>query len=75
VASAAIVPRPTKLPTGMSGWLSTFADPFLPDLPVQDRAALLAEVEALLVPALRTSEGEWIADYVRLRFKATKPAA
>jgi trans-aconitate methyltransferase len=75
VESAAIVPRPTRLPTGMAGWLATFADPFLPDLPRADRTAILQEVEALLVPALRTSEGEWIADYVRLRFKATKPAA
>jgi trans-aconitate methyltransferase len=75
VDSAVIVPRPTPLPTGMSGWLSTFADPFLPDLAAGDRAALLREVETLLAPALRTSEGEWIADYVRLRFKATKPAA
>ena len=75
VESAAIVPRPTRLPTGIAGWLSTFADPFLPDLPADDRAALLAEIEVLLAPALRTDEGEWIADYVRLRFKATKPAA
>jgi trans-aconitate methyltransferase len=75
VQSAAIVPRPTRLPTGMVGWLATFADPFLPDLPRAERTAILQEVEALLVPALRTSEGEWIADYVRLRFKATKPAA
>jgi trans-aconitate methyltransferase len=75
VESAAIVPRPTRLPTGMAGWLATFADPFLPDLPRTEKAAILQEVEALLVPALRTSEGEWIADYVRLRFKATKPGA
>jgi trans-aconitate methyltransferase len=75
VESAAIVPRPTTLPTGMAGWLATFGDPFLPDLPAPKRAEILQEVEALLVPALRTSEGEWIADYVRLRFKATKPAA
>jgi trans-aconitate methyltransferase len=75
VESAVIIPRPTPLPTGMAGWLATFADPFLPKLPPGDRAALLHEVAALLEPALRTSEGQWIADYVRLRFRATKPAA
>jgi hypothetical protein len=78
VQSAIIVPRPTPLPTGMAGWLSTFADPFLPELPEDGlpedgRSALLREVEAMLAPALRTDEGQWIADYVRLRFKATKP--
>ena len=74
VKRAWLIPRPTPLPTGMAGWLSTFAAPFLSDLPTQDRAALLKEVEALLAPALRTDTGEWIADYVRLRFKADKPA-
>jgi trans-aconitate methyltransferase len=75
VESAALFPRPTPLPTGISGWLSTFADPFLPDLKPDERADLLRDIEELLAPALRTDEGEWIADYVRLRFKATKPAA
>ncbi len=73
VRRAWLIPRPTPLPTGMAGWLSTFADPFLVDLPTPDRAALLREVEALLAPALRTETGEWIADYVRLRFRADKP--
>lgn len=74
VQSAAIIPRPTPLPTGIEGWLATFAAPLLPDLPVLDRAALMEEVASLLAPALRTDTGEWIADYVRLRFRATKPA-
>lgn len=74
VQSAAIIPRPTRLPTGIEGWLATFAAPLLPDLPVLDRAALMEEVASLLAPALRTDTGEWIADYVRLRFRATKPA-
>jgi trans-aconitate methyltransferase len=72
VDSAALIPRPTKLPTGMQGWLDTFAAPLLGDLPVNDRAALMEEVAALLAPSLRTDTGEWIADYVRLRFKASK---
>jgi trans-aconitate methyltransferase len=66
VHSATLIPRPTKLPTGIAGWLQTFADPFLTDLPALDRA--------LLAPALQTDTGEWVADYVRLRFEATKPS-
>jgi trans-aconitate methyltransferase len=79
VASAVLIPRPTKLPTGIRGWLETFATPLLSDLPglaaQLDRAALMEEVAGLLAPALRTDTGEWIADYVRLRFKALKPQA
>jgi trans-aconitate methyltransferase len=74
VECATLIPRPTFLPTGIEGWLNTFAAPMLGDLPALDRAALLAEVGALLAPALRTDTGEWIADYVRLRFRAIKPA-
>ncbi len=74
VRSAVLIPRPTPLPTGIVGWLATFADPFLADMPGLDRPALLAEVAALLAPALQTDAGEWVADYVRLRFEAAKPA-
>jgi trans-aconitate methyltransferase len=72
VRSAVLIPRPTPLPTGMAGWLATFADPFLADMPGLDRPALLDEVAALLAPALQTDTGEWVADYVRLRFAAVK---
>ena len=78
VKQATLIPRPTHLPTGIAGWLATFVDPFLDDPafaagPAIDRAALKAEVAALLAPALQTDTGEWIADYVRLRFEAYKP--
>jgi hypothetical protein len=74
VHDATLIPRPTHLPTGMAGWLEVFAVPLLGDLPVLDRAVLMDEVASLLAPALRTDTGEWIADYVRLRFKAVRPA-
>jgi trans-aconitate methyltransferase len=76
VQSAMLIARPTPLPTGIGGWLETFATPLLSDLPGAaqlDREALMEEVAGLLAPALRTDTGEWIADYVRLRFKAAKP--
>ena len=74
VDSIALVPRPTPLPTGMAGWLATFANPFLAALPVADREAALAETVELLRPALCDDRGDWTADYVRLRFAATRPA-
>jgi trans-aconitate methyltransferase len=68
-----LLPRPTPLPTGMAGWLDTFAWPFTQALEPQAKAALLARTEALLAPALRAADGRWTADYVRLRFRAQKP--
>jgi trans-aconitate methyltransferase len=67
----ALVPRPTALPTGLSGWLSTFRKPFFDQFGDADRAAALNEVEALLRPTLCDGQGRWTADYVRLRVHAT----
>jgi SAM-dependent methyltransferase len=71
VREVALIPRPTFLPTGIAGWLATFAAPFLAVVPEAEHPAILREVEALLAPALRSTGGDWIADYVRLRFFAT----
>ncbi len=68
---ARLVPRPTPLPTGMSGWLRTFRR----GLMGVDSDALASEVEALLAPVLRDAAGNWTADYVRLRWRAWKPPA
>jgi trans-aconitate methyltransferase len=70
VVSIALIPRPTPLPTGIAGWLATFADPYLGRLPPGDRAAVLHDVERRLAPVLRDETGRWFADYVRLRFAA-----
>lgn len=64
--------RPTPLPTGMRGWLETFAVPYLHDQSVQVHGELLDKITDLLAPALRDEEGRWIADYVRLRFVAIR---
>jgi trans-aconitate methyltransferase len=68
-----LIPRPTPLPTGMAGWLETFAEPFMRQVAPNERAATLEEAIRLLAPSLRDSRGEWIADYVRLRFAARLP--
>lgn len=73
IDSIAPIPRPTPLAAGMSGWLDTFAAPFLKRLPELERAAANAEVMALLGPVLCDDEGNWTADYVRLRFAARLP--
>jgi SAM-dependent methyltransferase len=70
--SVLLIPRPTPLPTGMRGWLETFANPFCAALPEQERGSFLDEVTARLKPVLCDAAGRWTADYMRLRFAASK---
>lgn len=66
-----LIPRPTKLAEGgMKGWLRTFRRGVLDGLPPATQDAVVEETEELLARALRDEEGNWIADYVRLRFVA-----
>jgi hypothetical protein len=69
-----LIPRPTPLPTGMRGWLETFAIPFTSSLPREARAEFLDQVTERLRPVLCDASGHWTADYVRLRFLARLPS-
>jgi SAM-dependent methyltransferase len=75
VRSIGLIPRPTPLPGPLANWLDTFAESFLAPLSPAERPGFKEEVEAELRPSLCDAEGRWIADYVRLRFAADKPAA
>ncbi|MGA9584625.1 MAG: SAM-dependent methyltransferase, partial [Terracidiphilus sp.] len=71
VEQMAIIPRPTKLAeSGMEGWLRTFRRGVLDGLPEGVREAVVRKTTDLLAPALQDEKGNWIADYVRLRFVA-----
>lgn len=72
VDSIALIPRPTPLPGDLIGWLETFAQSFIEGLPSAAREQYLQEVRVTLEPQLRENDGTWVADYVRLRFAATK---
>ncbi len=72
VQSIDLVPRPTPLPNGMESWLNTFRNGVLDQLKRRDRAQAIANTITLLEPILRDADGNWTADYVRLRFHATK---
>lgn len=67
-----LIPRPTVLPGDVGAWLETFAQPFTSVLTESQRPVLIAEVVDALRPALLGADGQWRADYVRLRFAATK---
>jgi len=69
-----LFPRPTPLPTGIRGWLETFGGPMLGALAAGEQPDAIDEIEGLLRPALCDERGRWTADYVRLRFAATRTA-
>ena len=65
-----LIPRPTPLPSGMASWLTTFRRGVLESVPEALRQAVVEETVSLLEPVLRDEQGDWTADYVRLRFIA-----
>jgi trans-aconitate methyltransferase len=68
----ALIPRPTPLPTEINGWLETFAQSFIAPIPPEERPSFIADVREILRPDLCDRDGNWHADYVRLRFAAIK---
>ena len=72
VARMIFFPRPTPLGAGgMTAWLNTFCRGALDAVPEDLRETAVTETVALLTPALCDEDGNWTADYVRLRFIAT----
>jgi trans-aconitate methyltransferase len=69
----ALIPRPTPLPGDIIGWLETFAESFTSCLSETERPNFLAEIRTALRPKLCDENGQWTADYIRLRFAAEKP--
>lgn len=73
VERIALIPRPTPLEeSGMAAWMRTFRRGVLEKLPEDLRATVVDECCALLAQALRDEDGNWVADYVRLRFIARR---
>jgi hypothetical protein len=73
VATVDLIPRPTPLPGAIDAWLEIFADSFLALMAAAERPTFVAEVRDAVAPRLRTPDGGWVVDYVRLRFAAFKP--
>jgi trans-aconitate methyltransferase len=64
--------RPTPLPKDAKAWVRTFRKNYLEELDPSDMPAFLEEVQEAVRPQLCGPDGQWTADYVRLRFKAVK---
>jgi trans-aconitate methyltransferase len=73
VEQITLTPRLTPLPSGMADWLQTFRSSVLEQLAASERPAAVEQIVGLLKPALCDREGNWTADYVRLRFVARRP--
>jgi trans-aconitate methyltransferase len=71
VVRIALIPRPTPLKTGMAAWLKLFNTPFFDQFGEEFDHAV-NEAEELLRFALCDADGNWTADYVRLRVEALK---
>lgn len=66
-----LIPRPTPLGEGgLAAWLTTFRSGVLAGLPETLRETVVHEATDLAANALRDEDGNWVADYVRLRFIA-----
>jgi len=76
VERIALIPRPTPLGQGgMAEWLNTFRRGVLESVPQNLRETIVRETVELLANVLRDDDGNWTADYMRLRFiaRATTP--
>ena len=69
VRRAGLFPRPTPLKTGVEAWLKLFGLPFFQQFGDECDDAI-TDVANLLAPSLRDVDGNWTADYVRIRVEA-----
>ena len=65
--------RPTPLPGDVGDWVSTFAQDFLASFDAENREDFIRDVIEFCRPKMMQPDGTWVADYVRLRFRAQKP--
>ncbi|KAJ3996523.1 S-adenosyl-L-methionine-dependent methyltransferase [Lentinula boryana] len=71
VTHISLTPRFTPLPTGLYGWLNTFArGSWLNDLPEHEAEEIMKEVEKICHVDCQDGNGNWAMVYVRLRFVA-----
>jgi trans-aconitate methyltransferase len=65
-----LIPRPTPLKSGINSWLEIFANGITDCLTPEQKSQFIAKVAKKLKPLIYSDTEGWIADYVRIRFKA-----
>ncbi len=63
--------RPTTLQTDLCGWMEMFADPFFKGIPSNEIELIKKEAQELAKPKTYIN-GNWVADYWRIRIQAKK---
>lgn len=66
-----LIPRPTKI-DDIANWLDIFANGIVSHLSEEQQSYFKQEVREILKPKIYSDKDGWVADYVRLRLKATK---
>ena len=66
-----LIPRPTKV-DDIANWLDVFANGIVSHLTKEQQRRFKQEVREILKPKIYSEKDGWVADYVRLRLKATK---
>lgn len=72
VNSIDLIPRPTPLKSGVRQWLQVFANYLIARMDSDRAEDFLTSVEDRVKPSLFSESQGWVADYVRLRFSASK---
>lgn len=67
-----LIPRPTQLKTGVKEWLKIFGNYIISGIPAELEDPFLNKVECIVKDDLYSEKSGWLADYVRIRFKAQK---
>ncbi|VEP15286.1 SAM-dependent methyltransferase (fragment) [Hyella patelloides LEGE 07179] len=67
-----LIPRPTPLKSGIDSWLEIFANGITSHLTTEAKNQFITKVAQKLKPLMYSEAEGWIADYVRIRFKAIK---
>ena len=75
VDAITFLPRQTPLPGDVGSLIDTFFECFTAVLAPSERPAFVDEVREALRPRLCDANGRWTADYVLLRFAATRPGS
>lgn len=65
--------RPTQLTCGIREWLEMFTQGLLMTLTAEQKDWFIHEMETRLKPVLFDEKQGWVVDYMRLRFKVSKP--
>lgn len=66
-----LIPRPTKI-DDIANWLDIFANGIVSHLTKEQQSSFKQRVRDILKPKIYSEKDGWVADYIRLRVKATK---